>query len=91
MFGVDQARLVKSLGIMRLALCSYHDPTGTRCDCKFIWDPYNKFSMGQSEVGAGCPELQQAAAMLGALTPQEFEALSNRADRIRREPGIAGA
>ncbi len=73
MFGIGKRDLVANLVKIQQALCCYIGGKG--CDCK-----YGAQNAGQStESGPGCPEVAQAAALIGAMTPEEFERICNRA------------
>ena len=80
MFGVSQSELIEQLHRLQRTLC-YHDPYPDRpnegpppfCDCKYGADDLD----GEC---TGCPEVRMAMWIIDAMTPEEFEEITERAN-----------
>lgn len=78
MFGVTKQKLVAGLRGLGGRVCGYGNPA--RCDCKF--------GPGDGPEQTGRPEAAMAAALVEAMTPDEFRRICKRAKvRVFSEAG----
>lgn len=73
MFGVNKEQLVKGLCRLSCTLCGY---LGNRCDCKYM---QNTDTLNSGSEATGCPETAMAAALINAMSAQEFYTIAQRA------------
>jgi len=77
-FGIKQQHLLKNLEKLRKQRCAY---LGERCDCKYLKDEEDADFHYLDETN-GCPEIRMAAAMLAALSEEEFNELAKKSGII---------